>query len=269
MAEHPDAHEGNDPNEPHSFFQNFQHTPVGARVPEKVGRGVFATAAMILQTNDLFVIDFLSMVVPPQQVVSRVVMTVPNFMQFLGALRTNAKNYESQFGPLATRPSRPAQDRPGTTTETPPAAPSPAPRSAKQRAASASSESEHGEGPKSRKPSPEMSMPAPTAHPTSSDVGSGGAGGQAAITDFYDQVKFPEDLLGGAFANAVMVRHTPEEFCFDFICNLFPRPVVAARIFMAATRIPAFIDAVSSSLQRFRHTGGNPPPTAPGPAPEA
>ena len=63
----------------HSYFQNFQHTPVGARVPEKVGRGVFATALMVLQTNELFVLDLLSMTSQPQQVVGRIIMTATSF----------------------------------------------------------------------------------------------------------------------------------------------------------------------------------------------
>src|SRR6516164_3650513 len=83
-----------------SYFQNFQHTPVGARVPEKIGRGVFATAMMVLQTNELFVVDFLSMGAQPQQIVSRIVMTATTFSQFLNALRHNIKHYEGEIGPL-------------------------------------------------------------------------------------------------------------------------------------------------------------------------
>ncbi len=60
MSDEPSASQPGDPGGS-SFFQNFQHTPVGARVPEKIGRGVFATAMMVLQTNELFVVDFLSM----------------------------------------------------------------------------------------------------------------------------------------------------------------------------------------------------------------
>ena len=54
----------------------------------------------------------------------------------------------------------------------------------------------------------------PHGHATSSPPG--------PITELYEQVKFPEDLLGGTFANAVMIRHTPEEFCFDFIATFTP-----------------------------------------------
>src|SRR5271165_3996958 len=101
------------PGEPggHAFYQNFQHTPVGARVPEKIGRGVFATALMVLQTNELFVLDLLSMTSQPQQVVGRIIMTAHSFSQFLGALRMNVKHYESEIGPLKPR-FMPAQPNP-------------------------------------------------------------------------------------------------------------------------------------------------------------
>ena len=102
MLDEPSSSQPGDPGG-HSYFQNFQHTPVGARVPEKVGRGVFATALMVLQTNELFVLDLLSMTSQPQQVVGRIIMTANSFSQFLAALRLNVKHYESEIGPLKPR----------------------------------------------------------------------------------------------------------------------------------------------------------------------
>ena len=102
MVDEPSSNSSGDPGG-HSYFQNFQHTPVGARVPEKVGRGVFATALMVLQTNELFVLDLLSMTSQPQQVVGRIIMTATSFSQFLAALRLNVKHYESEIGPLKPR----------------------------------------------------------------------------------------------------------------------------------------------------------------------
>jgi hypothetical protein len=73
----------------------------------------------------------------------------------------------------------------------------------------------------------------------------------------YEQVKFPEELMAGAFANAVMIRHTPEEFCFDFISSLYPRPIVVSRVYAAAGRVPSFIDAMTGSLERYERGGGS------------
>ncbi|MGD0900175.1 MAG: DUF3467 domain-containing protein [Thermoguttaceae bacterium] len=235
MTDDPGHDPGSDPAPGHPFVQNFQHTPVGARLPEKVGRGVFSSAIMLLQTHDLFVADFLSMMVQPQQVVARIVMTGPSFVQFLAALRVNVGNYEGQLGPLAARG---AAVPPG---------PWPGP---------------HGVA----MPPPLTigpGMPPPEAH-----QGAAPAAGVAppSIAELYEQVKFPEELLPGVFANAVMIRHTPEEFCFDFIANLFPRPVVVSRVYMAAGRVPSLMEAMSSAVQRYQQHGPSGPPPPPPPA---
>jgi hypothetical protein len=238
MLDEPSPSQPGDPGG-HSYFQNFQHTPVGARVPEKVGRGVFATALMVLQTNELFVLDLLSMTSQPQQVVGRIIMTATSFSQFLAALRLNVKHYESEIGPLKPRFVPPHQ---GST----PAPNSPASGSI------VAGEGMGGDAGPGDGPSPHtgggMMPETPHAHSTSSSPG--------PITELYEQVKFPEDLLGGAFANAVMIRHTPEEFCFDFISSLYPRPIVVSRVFAAAGRIPSFIDAMAGSLERYQNGKG-------------
>jgi hypothetical protein len=240
MVDEPSSSQSGDPGG-HSYFQNFQHTPVGARVPEKVGRGVFATALMVLQTNELFVLDLLSMTSQPQQVVARIIMTSSSFSQFLTALRLNVKHYESEIGPLKARfvpphpSSHPLPGVPG--------------------GGMATGGIGGGFAGETGSPSglPPQSggglMPeTPHAHSTSSPPG--------PITELYEQVRFPEELLGGAFANAVMIRHTPEEFCFDFISSLYPRPIVVSRVFAAAGRIPSFIDAMAGSLERYHGGGG-------------
>ena len=83
------------------------------------------------------------------------------------------------------------------------------------------------------------------------------------IEDLYDQLKLPDELLGGVYANVVMIRHTPEEFCFDFIANFFPRPAVTCRAFMAAGRVPSFLEALQSAHRRYRQraagAAGRPP----------
>jgi hypothetical protein len=221
-----------------SFYQNFQHTPVGARVPEKIGRGVFATAVMVLQTNELFVVDFLSMGSQPQQVVSRIVMTATNFSQFLAALRHNVTRYESEIGPLKPRWTPP-------TASGQPAAPGGSALPA-QGAGAGAAESASAVPPQSGHE---------TVHDTLTKQPSPPPPQPAHITDVYEQLKFPEDLLCGAFANAVMVRHTPEEFCFDFISNLYPRPVVVSRVYAAAGRVPSFIEAMSGSFGRYERGG--------------
>lgn len=235
MSDQPSS---NSPGEPSgsSFYQNFQHTPVGARVPEKIGRGVFATAMMVLQTNELFVVDFLCMGSQPQQVVARIVMTANSFSQFLAALRHNVTHYESEIGPLKPRWTPPPTSAyPATAGDAASPAQSPG-SSASEAAAAVPPQAGHGTIHET------LTQPPPPPQP-------------AHITDVYEQVKFPEELLCGVFANAVMVRHTPEEFCFDFISNLYPRPVVVSRVYAAAGRVPSFVEAMSGSFGRYERGG--------------
>ena len=53
-----------------------------------------------------------------------------------------------------------------------------------------------------------------------------------------------EDVMCGAYANALLVVHSASDFCLDFIANLYPRPVVTARIFLerAAGANPPHVD---------------------------
>ena len=194
---------------------------------------------MVLQTNELFVLDLLSMTSQPQQVVGRIIMTASSFSQFLAALRLNVKHYESEIGPLKPRfvPPHPISH------------PMPGGLGSRQHRCRRG----HRRGGWFRGGHlPQTgggTMPeTPHSHAMSPPPG--------PITELYEQVRFPEDLLGGTFANAVMIRHTPEEFCFDFISSLYPRPIVVSRVFAAAGRVPSFIDAMAGSLERYHGGGG-------------
>src|SRR5690349_11052404 len=55
--------------------QPYSHSPVAARVPEKVVRGVYCTGQVVLDSPKEFVVDFLQGLTRPFQVAARVVMT--------------------------------------------------------------------------------------------------------------------------------------------------------------------------------------------------
>src|SRR5262245_61139110 len=80
-------------NEPHAVSQEFQMPSIGARVPEKVARGVFSTGVLILQGATEFVLDFLLRMNQPHQVAARVVLPINLVPQFIDVLRTNLENY--------------------------------------------------------------------------------------------------------------------------------------------------------------------------------
>ena len=78
----------------------FTTAPCPPRAGKRSAAACSRRPMMVLQTNELFVVDFLSMGSQPQQVVSRIVMTASSFSQFLAALRQNVTHYESEIGPL-------------------------------------------------------------------------------------------------------------------------------------------------------------------------
>jgi hypothetical protein len=107
-----DAPAGQPPQGPGSYSQELQHNQVSARVPEKVGRGVFSTGFVVLQGEHEFILDFLQGMVQPRQVAARVVVP-PSFVpNFLAALRNNLAVYQNQFGPPPAL--RPPPDPPPT-----------------------------------------------------------------------------------------------------------------------------------------------------------
>jgi len=80
-----------------------------------------------------------------------------------------------------------------------------------------------------------------------------------SIEDLYDHLKLSDDLLGGSYANAVMIGHAPAEFCFDFIANLYPKSVVTARVFMSSPQVPGLLDVLMRTWKKFEETQGLPP----------
>ena len=72
------------------------------------------------------------------------------------------------------------------------------------------------------------------------------------IDEIYDQLKLPDDALSGVYANAVMIAHSPSEFCFDFITNFYPRSAVAARVFLSAPQIPGLLSTLIRSFQQYQ-----------------
>jgi hypothetical protein len=89
--------------------------------------------------------------------------------------------------------------------------------------------------------------------------------------DLYEQLKLQDDVLSGNYANAVMIGHTPCEFCFDFITTFFPRSAVSSRVFMAAPGVPRLLDSLKHSFEKYQQKiqqQRNTPPQTPPPPEE-
>lgn len=82
--------------------------------------------------------------------------------------------------------------------------------------------------------------------------------------EIYDELKMPDALLSGAYANGVMIGHTPAEFKFDFLTNLFPHSAVSSRVYLSAPQVPRILDSLQSTFQQFQQrVKQQPPPPKP------
>ena len=92
---------------------------------------------------------------------------------------------------------------------------------------------------------------------------------QPSAQEIYDELKLPDELLSGSYANGVMIGHTPSEFKFDFLTNLFPNSAVSARVFLSAPQVPRLLASLQSTYQQFQQRvqqqreGGQPPQNPP------
>ena len=73
-----------------------------------------------------------------------------------------------------------------------------------------------------------------------------------SIEEVYDDLKLHDEDLRGTYANAIMISHSPAEFCFDFITNFFPRSSVACRVYVSSSQVPRLLDAIGHTYQEFQ-----------------
>lgn len=77
-------------------------------------------------------------------------------------------------------------------------------------------------------------------------------------------IKMPEEIARGSYANAMAVFHTREEFVLDFL-NVFPPAAVAtARVITSPGHVKRLIGALEENLRRYEDRFGSvaeaPPP---------
>lgn len=215
----PNWDEPADEDESRPVQGQVRHSNISARVPEDVGQGVFSNGVMILTGPFEIVLDFVLRMGEQQRVVARTVLPHVVARQFVAALTDNMRNYERRFGPLPRMP-KPLPEAP----------PPPSAESVLKSGPDPSPSAERREHPENQ---PHQETP-------------------PHIEDIYHELKLPDEMLSGRYANAVLIRHSGTEFCFDFITNLYPRSAVSSRVFLAAPHVAPFLQSLTRSL--------NPPP---------
>ncbi|SRR5690606_27543606 len=68
-----------------------------------------------------------------------------------------------------------------------------------------------------------------------------------SIQEIYDELKIPDELLSGSYANGLMIGHTASEFKLDFLTNTFPHSAVSCRVFLSAPQIPRMIESLHAT----------------------
>ncbi len=105
----------NPAEQPSQTPQSPQH--MSARVPERVGRGVFSTGVLVMTGNTEFILDFVQNLGQPAQIAARVVMPHGTMPQFIQALKTNLEMYTNRFGTPPELPPPTPQERKPTLQE--------------------------------------------------------------------------------------------------------------------------------------------------------
>ncbi len=59
---------------PERPVQQIQHSSATARVPDEIGRGVFATAVIVLHGPNEYTIDFIQSLARPNRVAARIIL---------------------------------------------------------------------------------------------------------------------------------------------------------------------------------------------------
>lgn len=246
---------------------------VRARVPEHVGRGVFSTGVIVMTAPTEFVLDFVQNLGRPHQIVARIVMPHPVLPQFVDALLKNIELYRARYGNLP-QPNWNAGETAGQALGQ--AAVHPVQQA--QAAQGSGTGAAHGAGPSG-------AGPTNAGNPL---LGQGSGQTQPpprrpSAQEIYDELKLRDELLSGAYANAVMIGHGAHEFSFDFITNFYPHSAVSCRVFLASGQIARLAESLRGAWEQIKHrfqppglgptqyhdpgaSGGNPFPPDHGPS---
>jgi hypothetical protein len=252
-----------DPNEQHA---------VRARVPDHVARGVFSTGVIVMTAPTEFVLDFIQNLGRPHQIVARVILPHPVMPQFVEALLKNIDLYRGRYGNL------PQPNMAGISI-TSASGPVPGPGAAPQPRSAGPAAGSHASGTGQEGAGPGFATESQVVLPGQPAVGSSAGGGmpheqvppqnvrRASAQEIYDDLKLRDELLSGAYANAVMIGHGPHEFSFDFITNFYPHSAVSARVFLAAGQVARLADSLRGAWDQIRHRFQPPgEPPFPGPS---
>ena len=69
--------------------------------------------------------------------------------------------------------------------------------------------------------------------------------------EIYDDLKLPDEVMSGVYANGVMIGHGATEFGLDFLTSFFPQSAVSARVFVASGQVPRLLDSLKGAVKQL------------------
>lgn len=253
-----------------------------ARIPDHIARGEISTGVIVVTGGTEYVLDFVRNLPRPNAIVARVVLPHMVMPQFIDALAANVELFRNRYGELPGAPLAPAADPVPPSTKVY-AAPNPSDINSVDilhglPSVQPSTDRQPGMGSAgapgpTQPPSNATNMPvAPGSPPTSNmpsvgtpnssspnGTGDGQNGGsnpnllkRQNPQEVYDDLKLRDEILSGAYANAVMIGHGPYEFSFDFITNFYPQSAVSCRVYLASGHIHRLLESLRASWEQLR-----------------
>jgi len=70
------------------------------------------------------------------------------------------------------------------------------------------------------------------------------------------QVKFPDQLQGGVYANNMVVSHTREEFVMDFLMVAPPAGTVTSRVIVSPGHMKRILTALQENVGKYERMFG-------------
>ena len=74
------------------------------------------------------------------------------------------------------------------------------------------------------------------------------------------QIKAKDEDLKGVYSNLMILSHTKEEFCLDFI-NTFNPPMLTSRVLMSPGHLKRMVNVLEKSLEKYEEGFGKITPT--------
>jgi hypothetical protein len=70
------------------------------------------------------------------------------------------------------------------------------------------------------------------------------------------KVNFPKELVGGAYANNLMVQHSRDEFILDFMMLSPPAGTVTSRVITSPSQVKRILQALQENIGKYEKTYG-------------